>query len=162
MIILSILLTTRMVIENIVSIKFESNLYSRYLFNTQVSGESNPEAYNRALRAGCRAVEIDCYDGDNGQPIVKHGYTFVKACSFETIIRFIEPNLFKASPYESFNNHSSHVVSFLSRLDIQLYWIWKIIVLLNNRKKWLEFYDKFLEVLIDQFDNRSFPSLQID
>jgi hypothetical protein len=68
------------------------------LFNSQVSGESNPEAYNRALRAGCRAVEIDCYDGDNGRPIVKHGYTFVKPCSFESIIRFIEPNLFKTSP----------------------------------------------------------------
>ena len=71
-----------------------------YLFDSQVSGESNPEAYNRALRAGCRSVEIDCYDGDNGQPIVKHGYTLVKSCLFESIIRFIEPNLFKASPYE--------------------------------------------------------------
>jgi phosphatidylinositol phospholipase C delta len=73
-------------------------IYCRYLFNTQVSGDSNPEAYNRALRAGCRAVEIDCYDGDNGRPIVKHGYTFVKPCLFESIIRFIEPNLFKVSP----------------------------------------------------------------
>jgi hypothetical protein len=69
----------------------------RYLFNNQIIGDSNPEAYNRALRAGCRAVELDCYDGDNGQPIVKHGYTLVKPCSFESIIRFIEPNLFKAS-----------------------------------------------------------------
>ncbi|CAF3956430.1 unnamed protein product [Rotaria sp. Silwood1] len=75
-----------------------------YLFNTQVSGESNPEAYNRALRAGCRAVEIDCYDGDDGQPIVKHRYTFVKSCRFESIIRFIEPNLFKTSPSV---NHTS-------------------------------------------------------
>ena len=47
---------------------------------------------------GCRAVEFDCYDGDNGQPIVKHAYTLVKPCSFESIIRYIEPNLFKASP----------------------------------------------------------------
>ncbi len=69
-----------------------------YLFDNQISGESNPEAYNRALRAGCRVVEIDCYDGDNGQPIVTHGYTFVKPCLFQSIIRFIEPNLFKVSP----------------------------------------------------------------
>ena len=63
-----------------------------------MSGNSNPEAYNRALRAGCRVVEIDCYDGDHGQPIVTHKFTLVKSCLFETIIRFIEPNLFKASP----------------------------------------------------------------
>ncbi len=53
---------------------------------------------------------VDCYDGDNGQPIVKHGYTLVKPCSFESIIRFIEPNLFKASPYPviiDLENHCS-------------------------------------------------------
>ena len=48
---------------------------------------------------GCRAVEMDCYDGDDGEgPIVKHAFTLVKSCSFESIIRSIEPNLFKASP----------------------------------------------------------------
>jgi hypothetical protein len=47
---------------------------------------------------GCRAVELDCYDGDEGGPIVTHAYTLVKPCSFESIIRSIEPNLFKASP----------------------------------------------------------------
>jgi hypothetical protein len=62
-----------------------------------VTGDSSPEAYNRALRAGCRSVEIDCHDGDDGRPIVKHAFTFVKACLFETIIRMIEPHLFVAS-----------------------------------------------------------------
>jgi hypothetical protein len=46
---------------------------------------------------GCRAVEMDCYDGEDG-PIVTHAHTLVKHCSFESIIRAIEPNLFKASP----------------------------------------------------------------
>ena len=69
-----------------------------YLFYSQLSGESNPEAYNRALLAGCRAVELDCYDGNHGQPIVTHAYTLVKPCTFESIIRYMEPNLFKASP----------------------------------------------------------------
>ncbi len=70
----------------------------RYLFYSQLTGESNPEAYNRALLAGCRAVELDCYDGNDGQPIVTHAYTLVKPCSFESIIRYMEPNLFKTSP----------------------------------------------------------------
>jgi hypothetical protein len=72
--------------------------YFSYLFDGQVVGDSNPEAFNRALLSGCRSVEIDCHDGENGRPIVKHGYTFVKACLFESIIRLIEPNLFKSSP----------------------------------------------------------------
>ncbi|CAF1351648.1 unnamed protein product [Rotaria sordida] len=84
--------------------------HNTYLFNTQVYGDSNPEAYNRVLRAGCRAVEIDCYDGNDGRPIVKHGYTLVKPCLFETIIRLIEPILFKTSPYPvilDIENHCS-------------------------------------------------------
>ncbi|CAF1159595.1 unnamed protein product [Adineta steineri] len=84
--------------------------HNTYLFNNQLMGDSNPEAYNRAFQTGCRAVEIDCYDGDNGRPIVKHGFTLVKPCLFESIIRFIEPNLFKTSPYPvilDLENHCS-------------------------------------------------------
>ncbi|CAF1202373.1 unnamed protein product [Rotaria sp. Silwood1] len=84
--------------------------HNTYLFNTQVYGDSNPEAYNRVIRAGCRAVEIDCHDGNNGQPIVKHGHTLVRPCLFETIIRLIEPILFKTSPYPiilDIENHCS-------------------------------------------------------
>ncbi|CAF1210382.1 unnamed protein product [Adineta steineri] len=82
--------------------------HNTYLFYSQVSGRSNPEAYNRVLLMGCRAVELDCYDGDNGQPIVTHAHTFVKPCSFESIIRSIEPNLFKASPYPVILNIENH------------------------------------------------------
>ncbi|CAF4730948.1 unnamed protein product, partial [Rotaria sp. Silwood2] len=41
---------------------------TNYLFYSQVSGDSNPEAYNRVLLMGCRAVEFDCYDGNDGKP----------------------------------------------------------------------------------------------
>jgi len=73
-------------------------IFCRYLFYSQLSGAANPEAYNRVLLMGGRAVELDCYDGDENGPIVKHAFTLVKACSFESIIRAMEPNLFKASP----------------------------------------------------------------
>ncbi|CAM4954901.1 unnamed protein product [Rotaria socialis] len=82
-----------------------------YLFYSQVSGNSDPEAYNHVLLMGCRAVEFDCYDGDDGKPIVKHGFTLVKPCSFESIIRFIEPNLFKVSPYPVIFNIENHCSS---------------------------------------------------
>ncbi|CAM4790482.1 unnamed protein product [Rotaria magnacalcarata] len=82
--------------------------HNTYLFYGQLSGESNPEAYNQALLAGCRAVELDCYDGSDGKPIVTHGYTFVKPCSFESIIRYMKPNLFKTSPYPVILNLENH------------------------------------------------------
>ncbi|CAF0885382.1 unnamed protein product [Adineta ricciae] len=82
--------------------------HNTYLFYSQISGDSNPEAYNRVLLMGCRAVELDCYDGDNGSPIVTHAHTLVKPCSFESIIRSIEPNLFKASPYPVILNIENH------------------------------------------------------
>ncbi|CAF3886376.1 unnamed protein product, partial [Rotaria sp. Silwood1] len=84
---------------------------SSYLFGSQLSGDSNPEAYNRVLRSGCRVVEMDCYDGDDGQPIVTHGFTFVKPCLFESIIRLIKPNLFKASPYPVILSIENHCTS---------------------------------------------------
>ncbi|CAF1360278.1 unnamed protein product [Rotaria sp. Silwood1] len=77
---------------------FIKTSHNTYLFGNQVWGDSNPEAYNKLLRTGCRAVELDCYDGDNGRPIVKHAYTLVKPCLFESIIRLIKPNLFSKSP----------------------------------------------------------------
>jgi phosphatidylinositol phospholipase C delta len=73
--------------------------YCRYLFNSQIAGAANPEAYTRVLLMGGRVVDLDCYDGaENEGPIVKHGFSLVKSCTFESIIRCMEPNLFKVSP----------------------------------------------------------------
>jgi phosphatidylinositol phospholipase C delta len=94
---MSILHIIRMMFNRILFWFFEQIIF-RYLFYGQLSGDSNPEAYNRALCVGCRAVELDCYDGNDGAPIVTHAFTLVRPCSFESIIRYMEPNLFKTSP----------------------------------------------------------------
>ena len=41
----------------------------------QLSSRSSVLRYVEVLRAGCRSVEVDVWDGSNGEPMVKHGYT---------------------------------------------------------------------------------------
>ncbi len=57
---------------------------------------------------GCRAVEIDCYDGQNMEPIVYHGNTLTEPILFRDIIIAIESVAFTASPYPLFLNLESH------------------------------------------------------
>ncbi|CAF1339508.1 unnamed protein product [Didymodactylos carnosus] len=82
--------------------------HNTYLFQSQVIGASNAEAYSRVLLKGGRAVELDCYDGPDGKPIVKHAWTLVSPCLFETIIHIIKLNCWKASEYPVILNIENH------------------------------------------------------
>ena len=41
---------------------------------------------------------MDCYDGDDMEPIVYHGHTLTKPITFREIILAIETQAFSASP----------------------------------------------------------------
>ncbi|XP_069808206.1 1-phosphatidylinositol 4,5-bisphosphate phosphodiesterase delta-3 [Dendropsophus ebraccatus] len=87
---------------------FISCSHNTYLTNHQLVGASSTESYIRAFKEGCRCVELDCWEGTGGEPVIYHGHTLTSKILFKDVIFTIKHYAFKYSPYPvilSIENH---------------------------------------------------------
>ena len=59
--------------------------HNTFLQSHQLRGNSSKEMYARVLQQGCRCVEIDCWNGDDGQTVVTHGGTLTTKIKFNDV-----------------------------------------------------------------------------
>ena len=76
---------------------FINSSHNTYLQGNQLSGTSTIVGYVRSLLLGCRSVEIDVWNGDDGRPIVYHGHTLTLSIPFLTILQTIKDFAFISS-----------------------------------------------------------------
>ncbi|KAL0487449.1 phosphatidylinositol phospholipase C [Acrasis kona] len=63
--------------------------HNTYLTGHQLKGASHVEMYRAVLHQNCRCVELDCWDGPNGEPIIFHGYTLTSKILFKDVVACI-------------------------------------------------------------------------
>lgn len=78
---------------------FISASHNTYLIEDQYRGPSDLSGYIRALRMGCRCVEVDVWDGEDEEPIVCAGHTLSPPLLFHCVLEAVGRFAFVASDY---------------------------------------------------------------
>ena len=71
--------------------------HNSYAVGHQLTGYADEAMYRRQLLQGCRSLEIDCWNGARGEPVVTHGNTLVNRISFASVAKAVGETAFVTS-----------------------------------------------------------------